>query len=221
VCGRYTLKLNPGDLARQLRVDETRGLLPRYNIAPSQAAPIVTAVAPHQLTIAQWGLVPTWSTEAKLASRLVNARAETLSRKLSFRDARRCLVPCDGFYEWSRHGAQRTPHYFHPREPQVLTMAGLYAPWTTADGQVVTTFTIVTTRANEAVRALHDRMPVFLEGEGRERWLSGEGVASLGELLGPWRGALASYQVEPHVNQVGVDDASCLAPARVVQLSLL
>jgi putative SOS response-associated peptidase YedK len=228
VCGRYTLKTNPAELVRQLHLeaDDEPALEPRYNLAPLQAAPIITAGAPRRLTIARWGLLPGWARDPRVASRLINARAETLAQKVVFKTQlarHRCLVPCDGFYEWTRHGRQHTPHYLHPREPQVLTMAGLYSLWSSPDHLELVTFTIITTSANAAVRPLHDRMPVFLDEEARTRWLAGptEDFASLTELLVPWRGALTSYQVGPQVNQVAIDDPSCLEPARTVQLSLL
>jgi putative SOS response-associated peptidase YedK len=226
VCGRYSLKTDAEELARQLHLEETPFLEPRYNIGPLQAAPIVTSAAPRRLTIARWGLLPAWARDTRIASKLINARAETLLQKAVFRDlvpAHRCLVPCDGFYEWQRHGQQRTPHYVHPRDPQVMAMAGLWCSSTGADGLDLVTFTIVTTRANEALASLHDRMPVFLDEAGRARWLSGPTAdpAAFAELLVPWRGSpLSTYQVGSRVNQVAFDDPACLAPAHEVQLSL-
>lgn len=156
--------------------------------------------------------------DARLASRSINARAETLTQKAVFKAPlarHRCLVPCDGFYEWTRHGRQHTPHYIHACEPQVLTMAGLYSVWTSLDRLEVVTFTIITTSANAAVRPLHDRMPVFLDQPARQRWLAGptEDLPSLTQLLVPWRGALTSYQ-GLQVNQVAVDDPSCRTRTR-------
>jgi putative SOS response-associated peptidase YedK len=223
MCGRYTLKTTSLVLTQQLGLDEAPALEARYNLAPMQAAPIVLDRAPTTLTLAQWGLLPFWAKDARLASKLINARAETLDEKPAFRQllkTHRCLVPCDGFYEWTRHGAQRTPHFIHRPDDGVLTMAGLHSLWKSPDGLEVLTFTIITTAANSMMRSLHDRMPVFLEGPAREAWLS-KAEGELRPLLVPWSGTLVEHQVAAHVNSVAFDDPTCIEPAKVMQLSLL
>lgn len=225
MCGRYTLKTSAVELQRELNLDEAPQLEARYNIAPTQAAPIVTGQATRRLVTARWGLLPSWAKDTRIAAKLINARSETLLQKAVFRelvDKQRCLVPCDGFYEWKRHGTQRTPMYIDRADHGLLTMAGLWATWRSPEGMDVVSFTIITTAANEVVRAVHDRMPVFLDAQGRERWLAGPGKDELHELLCPWRGeGLEAYQVSPRVNSVAADDAACIEPAKTVQLSLL
>ncbi len=222
MCGRYSLKASSIDLCRALALDEVPQLTARYNLAPLQAAPIVTALAPRALTVARWGLLPSWAKDASLASKLINARAETLTDKPAFKalarsEAHRCLVPCDGFYEWLRDGRARTPHWVFAPDEGVLTMAGLWNAWRSPDGLEATTFTVITTQANAMMRTLHDRMPVFIAPEHRARWLH-EGDPGL---LVPWAGELRERQVGPLVNHVEHDDPRCLEPATVVQLSLL
>lgn len=227
MCGRYTLKTSAIELQREFNLDHEPQLEARYNIAPLQAAPIITDRVPRELTVARWGLLPHWAKDVRIASRMINARAETLTQKTAFKELlghHRCLVVCDGFYEWKRHGQQRTPMYIHPVADRPMAMAGLWSTWTSPDGIAVVTFTIVTTRANELVRPIHDRMPVFLDVEARKRWLSGptKDLPALIELLTPWRGeAFEAYQVSPHVNSALVDDAACIEAAKTVQLSLL
>lgn len=227
MCGRYTLATNPLELQRALNLDAIEALEPRYNIAPTQAAPIITHAAPRKLTLARWGLLPRWAKSARLAAKTINARAETLAEKASFKQAlrdHRCLVPCDGFYEWKKHGAQRTPLNITASSGRVLTMAGLWSTWRSPEGLDVVTFTIITTDANEFMAPIHDRMPAFLEAGDRARWLSGpaQDTAGLLELLRPWRGEpLKAVEVSSKVNSVAVDDPSCLAPATSVQLTLL
>lgn len=232
MCGRYIVKTDLKSLARQLEVELPESLAaeasaPRYNLAPLQAAPIVTSKDPHRLTFARWGLLPPWAREARLASKFINARCETLLEKPVFRthlSHERCIVPCDGFYEWTKQGRERVGHFIHPIEPRVLRMAGLFSPWTSPDGLEVLSFTIITTQANADVRTLHDRMPVFLDDDAAKRWLSSSNTDASGlvELLKPWRdGQLTHYQVGPRVNQVAAEGPECLEPARVVQLSLL
>ena len=113
MCGRYVLKASALDLQRQFHLDEVPQLTARYNIAPLQAAPIILDAAPRKLVVAQWGLLPRWAKSTKIAHQLINARAETLKDKAAFKEllaGHRCLVPCDGFYEWRKEGAQRLPH---------------------------------------------------------------------------------------------------------------
>ena len=227
MCGRYVLKASALDLQREFHLDEVPQLTARYNIAPLQAAPIILDAAPRKLVVAQWGLLPRWAKSAKIAHQLINARAETLGQKAAFKEllaGHRCLVPCDGFYEWRKEGAQRLPHFIHPRDGQLLAMAGLWSRWRSPEGMDVDTFTVITTRASSELQGLHDRMPVFLDTEGRQRWLSGptQDLASLEALLEPWQGTpLEITEVSQHVNAVSVDDARCLEPPATVQLRLL
>lgn len=162
-----------------------------------------------------------------MANRLINARAETLNEKNAFKPllpGHRCLIPADGFYEWRREGAQRMPHFVHRSDGGLLAMAGLWSRWRSPDGLDVDTFTVITTRASAALQGLHDRMPVFLDAEGRQRWLSGptHDLPALEALLVPWHASsLAITPVSPVVNSVAVDDARCLEPPATVQLRLL
>jgi len=225
MCGRYVLKTSSLDLKKELHLGEVPALEARYNIAPMQAAPIVTGANPHALTVARWGLLPAWAKDPRLASRLINARAESLTSKPIFRDlltSHRCLIPCDGFYEWTRDGRSSTPHYVHLALGGILTMAGLWSPWRSPEGLDFVTFTIVTTAASPTVAPLHDRMPAFVDASERARWLSSTSTAdALTELLVPWAGApLEAYQVSHLVNSVVTDDPACLNPARLVQLDL-
>ena len=225
MCGRYVLKTTGVDLQKALGLDEIPTLEARYNIAPMQAAPIITSSDRHRLTVARWGLLPHWTKDTRVAAKLINARAETLESKPLFRELlprRRCVVPCDGFYEWKRDRHLHTPHYIHLATSRVLTMAGLWSSWRSPEGLEVVTFTVITTTANRTVAALHDRMPVFLDREARAAWLSeATEQPRLPALLVPWAGApLEAYQVSPLVNGVATDSPACIEPARVVQLEL-
>lgn len=226
MCGRYVLKASTLDLKREFHLEEVPPLHARYNIAPLQAAPIIQAVQPKRLMLAQWGLLHAWAKDAKLAHQLINARAETLTEKNAFKDllgTHRCLVPADGFYEWRHEGKQRLPHFIHPREAKLLAMAGLWSRWRSPDGLDVDTFTIITTAANDDVRTLHERMPIFLDGEARALWASDtHDLKALSALLvPPAAGQLVLTPVGTHVNSVSVDDERCLEAPATVQLSLL
>lgn len=175
MCGRFSLGTPAGDLAAALGLPEPPGFTPRFNIAPTQTHPVVRAgaAAPEWCT-ARWGLVPPWAKEAGLGARMINARAETLAEKPAFRAAfrrRRCLVPADGFYEWTGQGPGRRPHFIGLAGGEPFTFAGLWEVWTAASGEVLLTFTIITTEANALLRPLHDRMPVILPPARRAAWI--------------------------------------------------
>lgn len=228
MCGRYVLKASPAELQKVFHLEHVpEALPPRFNIAPLQAAPVILDASPKELTVARWGLLPHWAKDPKIASRMINARAETVAKRTAFKEllpGHRCIVPCDGFYEWRKTGRVHQPHFVHAASGEPLAMAGLWSRWRSPEGLDVLTFTVLTCAANPLVRPIHDRMPVFLDDEGRRRWLSGPAydLAALEELLRPWHGApLAEYEVSPHVNKASVDDPACLEPAHTVQLSLL
>ncbi|MFO0597206.1 MAG: SOS response-associated peptidase [Myxococcaceae bacterium] len=238
VCGRYVLKASAIELTQQFHLDEVPPLSARYNIAPLQAAPIIQATAPKEprrLTMAQWGLLPKWAKDASLAHQLINARVESLERKPAFKDliaTHRCVVPADGFYEWSHAGHTKQPHFIHPRTGGLLALAGLWSRWRSPDGLDVDTFTILTAGANDDLRLpeiagaksplLHQRMPIFLDEPGWTTWLSSAGLDEVRPLLhSPPPGVLAFHAVGAHVNQVAFDDPRCLEPATTLQLRLL
>lgn len=126
----------------------------------------------------KWGLVPFWAKDLKIGNRMINARAETLDRKPSFRHflkSKRCLVPSSGFYEWKRVGKSKVPHYIKLKKREIFSFAGLYDIWRDGEGNEHKTFTIITTEPNGTLKPIHDRMPVILRQECEEAWL-GVGV---------------------------------------------
>lgn len=228
MCGRYVLKASTLDLRRELHLDEHElpSIHPRYNVAPLQAVPVVTLSKPRQLTIAQWGLLPSWSSDASLAHKLINARVESLEQKKPFAGllaSQRCLIPCDGFYEWHQEGRTRVPYFIHDEADRILTMAGLWNRWRSPEGIEVDTFVVLTTAASPALVDLHDRMPVFLDTAARSVWLDARRETEpLRALLKPWDSSrLLRRQVSPYVGKVEHDDERCIAPASEVQLRLL
>jgi putative SOS response-associated peptidase YedK len=221
MCGSYTLHLKPVDLQRELRLDALPTWAPRYNLRPTQAAPIVLDRSPAALTLARWGLVPPWAKRLDEGPPLFNARVETLSEKPAFKEAlqhRRALVPCDGFFEWRHEGKRALPHYVRAEGGGLLTMAGLWSAWRAEGGAELTSFTIITTEADAFMRPIHGRMPVFIAPTQRQAWLGG---AEARGLLTAWSGSLSATEVSPRVNSAANDDAECIAPAPQAQLSLL
>ena len=221
MCGRYALT-TPADVLASLFAAvipvPTDGA--RYNIAPSQSAPVVRFGARRGgriLTPLRWGLVPGWAKAPTIAYKTINARSETAAQMPAFRDAmrrRRCVVPADGFYEWQAIDDRRQPFFIHRADGQPLAFAGLWERWRERPGDdPLDTFTILTTDANAELTPLHDRMPVILEPEDVARWIDphNEDPATLTDLLRPAPdGTLECYPVSPRVNRPEHDDRSLL-----------
>lgn len=219
MCGRFTRSADLQTLEIRFGFSApATELSPRFNVAPMQYAPVVVLEdGERRLKLMRWGLLPSWAKDETLAGRLINARAETLADKPSFRQAlksRRCLVLADGFYEWAKSGAGKLPHYFHLRGGQPFAFAGLWERWTTPDGETLLTFTIITTAPNELVKSVHDRMPVILRREDEQAWLDPTTSAdALARLLVPHPADLmASHPVSRLVNSPQNDSPECISP---------
>ena len=188
MCARYALFRK--QLFRQQFEIELDDVEPHYNIAPTDVAPIITGNgSSRKLEMKQWGLVPSWAKDPSIGQKLINARAETLSEKPSFRAAfkkRRCLVPADGFFEWKGVKGQKQPFFIRMRSHSPFAFAGLWEYWEGTDGALVT-FTIVTTEPNKLLATVHSRMPAILAESDYDAWLdpSLQGHGSLMPLLAP------------------------------------
>lgn len=223
MCGRITLTSSAREIAEQFELEpdlELARLEPRFNVAPSQDIATVRQDRDGRraLSMDRWGLVPHWAVDPAVGNRLINARAESVATKPAFRDAlrsRRCLVPADGFYEWSGHGAARRPYLFRRSDRAMIGIAGLYDRWTSEGGEVVDSCTLITTEANATLAPFHDRMPVILAPGDYARWLDRgqEEPQALMSLLAPcpadW---LDSSPVSTRINNPRNDDPECLVP---------
>ncbi|WP_373509935.1 SOS response-associated peptidase [Thiocapsa sp.] len=211
MCGRYAQFTSPGDIAEIFGATlDIADLGPRYNAAPMQWLPVIRQRPSGERVVQtlRWGVLPSWAKDETIANRLINARAETLAEKPSFRSAyrkRRCLVPADGFYEWAKRQDGKQPYYIHASDGGLLAFAGLWERWTRPDdGDVIDSFTIVTTAANGRVHPLHDRMPVILAPEAVASWLDpASEPEAVSDLLGPCPDAwLALHPVTRAVGNV-------------------
>jgi putative SOS response-associated peptidase YedK len=175
MCGRYTLKHNIQAIAQEFHVAPSLQTGPRYNIAPTQEVVSVLQNGTAHLELLRWGLIPSWAKEESIGSKMINARAETLAEKPSFKrllSSKRCLVVADGFYEWKQEGrGPKTPMYITLKDDELFAFAGLWDAWKNADGQVIRTCTIITTEPNELMAPIHNRMPAILSRDAREVWL--------------------------------------------------
>jgi putative SOS response-associated peptidase YedK len=215
MCGRYALHSLPEVIALQFGLAAAPQLKARYNIAPTQIAPVVRLGAGEVRELAQlrWGLIPSWSKDPAIGARLINARAESVAEKPAFRDAfrhHRCLVPADGYYEWKQEGGRKQPYLLHPENGGLFAMAGLWEQWRTLEGETTETYAILTAAAVGAARRIHDRMPVILAPGDYELWLAGSDPGKL--LRANPEVKLASTRVSTRVNTPRFDDPRCIEP---------
>jgi len=221
VCGRFNLRTNPDEFAEFFAAhvaDNDRQLLLRYNIAPTQPLLAVRETNGQREAVSLlWGLIPSWSKDAKIASRLINARSETAGTKPSFRAAfkrRRCLIPASGFYEWDGHVHPKQPYHITPHNVALMAFAGLWEHWQPSSGEELETCTILTTQANRTIGTIHDRMPVILGPDEYEDWLREDTPPEhLQKLLRPATEDLLDLTpISTAVNNVRHTGPDCIAP---------
>jgi putative SOS response-associated peptidase YedK len=193
----------------------------RYNCAPSQSLAVITSDRPDTLHFMRWGLIPSWAKERSIGSKMINARAETVAEKPSFRSAfksRRCLVPATGFFEWKREGKSKIPYLIRMKEQNGFCFAGLWDCWNSPEGGEIESFTIITTTPNTLMSGIHVRMPVILQRESERQWLGTEsGIHDLMPLLKPFPSELMeACVVSSRVNSTTHDDPSVLLPDEIL-----
>jgi putative SOS response-associated peptidase YedK len=217
MCGRYSFAVEDALIKERFGVSVRTAIYKaRYNCAPSQDLAVIQGTDPLSLAFFRWGLIPSWAKDPAIGNRLINARAETIEEKPSFRSAfrsRRCLVPADGFFEWKKD-REKTPYRIVMKDRQPFAMAGIWERWTAPDGEIVHSFSILTTGPNALMAAIHDRMPVILHPEEETLWLGQTEPARLKELLRPFPAEkMEAYPVSKLVNAPVNDRAEVLEPA--------
>jgi putative SOS response-associated peptidase YedK len=223
MCGRYTQVRPWSELAGLYRIAAdvaARNLAPRCNVAPTQDVPVVRLGkdgADRELVLVRWGLIPFWAKDPAIGARTINARAETVADKPSFRQAfhrRRCLVVADGFYEWkAAGGAGKEPYWITLAEGRPFAFAGLWERWRNPADETVESCTIIVTAANPFLQPIHDRMPAILDPDDFAAWLdTTRPPAAAQALLRPYPGAMTAVPVGKRVNRVGNDDPGCIEP---------
>lgn len=219
MCGRYTLTTPLDELLAIFDVpDVAFDYQPRYNIAPTQTAPVLARDDEgRRIGLLRWGLIPFWADDPAIGNRMINARSETASSKPAFRSAfrsRRCLVLADGFFEWKKEGEGKQPYWIHRPDGEPFTMAGLWERWQPEEGEPIYTFTILTRDATEELRSLHPRMPVVLERDRGEAWIERDREpAELEDLLaGPPDQGFSWHPVSTVVNSPRNDVPECVEP---------
>ena len=225
MCGRFRLSRRKQIVEEYFdSVSGEEDWSPRYNIAPTQAVAVIRQnpnEPVRELSLMRWGLIPSWAKDSSLAAKMINARAETASTTPAFRDAlksRRCLIPADAFYEWSRTGTAKQAYCFEVNEGELFAFAGLWERWKDARGNTLETCSILTTTPNAVTSAVHDRMPVILDPDDYDLWLDPgmRDVGAASDLLKPYDArSMRCYPVSSRINQVANDDEASSAPVEL------
>ena len=222
MCGRFLLSVEPADLEEAFpEFTYPARFAPRFNIAPTQPVLVVPNDATNQADFFVWGLIPSWAKDPTIGSRLINARAETLAEKPSFRSAykyHRCLILANGFYEWQTQPGSKTklPHLIRLKSGKPFAFAGLWEHWQSPDGSEVKSATIITTTPNELMATIHDRMPVILPHAAFAHWLNPQPLfpVDLKGLLVPYpTDEMEAYPVSTLVNSPANDRPELMLPA--------
>ena len=219
MCGRFSQSKSAETIAQVFQVNNVPPLTPRYNIAPTQQIQTILQNAEQsqrEFQMLHWGLIPSWAKDPKMGARMINARAETVTEKPSFRAAfkqRRCLILADGFYEWQQQEKKKQPFYFRMNDEHPFAFAGLWEHWKSGDGEVINSCTILTTEPNDLMRPVHNRMPVIIDPKDYDLWLDKEVKKPelLQPLLHPYSAEeMTAYPVSTKVNKPVNDSAELI-----------
>jgi putative SOS response-associated peptidase YedK len=227
MCGRFSATFSFRDIKVRWNLYGDMEFAPRYNIAPSQQVPVIVKTEHgNDAKLMKWGLVPSWAPNPSGGNRMINARAETLREKPSFRQLvseRRCIIPADGFFEWRREGNGKFPVWIHRKNREPFAFAGLWDEWLDIKtGNALNTFTIITTEPNALVRPIHNRMPVIYDFAMSHQWVERNAYSpmNLTAALGPWPSEdMEAWDVSTIVNSPENDTPECIKPARYGPLS--
>lgn len=222
MCGRYTLGREPESLLDYFHI---HGDVPvyhlSYNIAPTQLAPVVIQQdAQRVCRLMRWGLIPNWSKGPDARFTMINAKAETIDAKPAYKrpfKRQRCLVPCDGFYEWQPRGKVKQPYYIHKPDQGLLALAGIWDRWEGGD-EPIESFSIITTAANDLMQNIHERMPAIISPADFDHWLSAanDDGGELKKLLQPYAQAdLVMHAVSREVNSPKHDSVALIEPVAI------
>ncbi len=221
MCGRFALSAKTEEVEKllpELYIDIEIKL--NYNIVPTSQIPIIVNFNKPTLVLAYWGLIPFWAKDKKTANKMINARAESLLQKPSFKNlfiSKRCLIPSTGFFEWQKNIVtnNKIPYYIKVKNENVFTFAGLWDKWIDKQtGEEIISATIITTQSNEKINQIHNRMPLIIQNDDRDKWLNpNTGIESLLKLLQPLPSELIEfYQISQKVNNPSNNSAEIIQP---------
>ncbi len=222
MCGRFSFATDWEEVLREFAINTSQYTdRPRYNVAPGQlVTAIISSHGERRIGPLKWGLIPHFSKDARVGYKMINARAESLEEKPSYRqllDRKRCLIPADGYYEWKRDAGKSTPYRMVVRDRTLFAMAGLFDTWIDPEGNKISSCTIITTAASEWMTKIHERMPVILTEEEEKTWLSARDFQNVKQLLRPYEAEkMKAYPVSPLVNNVKNDSPLCISEATIL-----
>jgi len=221
MCGRFVLLTDLKTIVEAFRIQEVAcEYAPHHNISPGREVAAVIHDVRNRLVGFRWGLIPSWARDPAIGNRMFNARAETLAEKPSFREAfrkRRCLIVANGFYEWPKTGRVKQPLRFSLLSGEPFGLAGLYETWIPREGTPVRTCTIITTKPNNLLQPVHDRMPVIVPQEGESAWIDPDNRrwTELLSMLKPYEAEkMAMSRVDPESLRTAPDPLPALAAPR-------
>ena len=217
MCGRFSFSPLSKIIEDRFDVKVDSNYKPRYNCAPSQNLAVISNFDPGSLSYFRWGLIPFWARDPKIGYRMINAKAETITEKPSYKNAfrrKRCLVLSDGFFEWKKVGEkEKTPYRILLKEESLFSMAGIWDAWKNEEGEIINSFSIITTVPNDLMMNIHDRMPVILHPADESKWLGDTAPEVLLELLRPFPAEkMTAYPVSKLVNSPVNDRPEILDP---------
>ena len=221
MCGRFSRKATLQAIIDEFEIEDVTGTIkPSYNVAPGQDVAVILKDENRKLGLLKWGLIPSWAKDPAIGNRMINARAESVAEKPSFKHPirrKRCLIVADGFYEWRKEGKQKVPMYIFLKDQKPFVFAGLWDTWTAPDGKMVATCTIITTEPNTFMERIHNRMPVILPKHHIDTWLdrSIDNEQEVLPLLKPYpEKEMDAYEVSRFVNSPKNNSPECIKPAQ-------
>ena len=218
MCGRFSFSPLSKVIEDRFDVKVDSNYKPRFNCAPSQNLAVISNLDPVSLSYFRWGLIPFWARDPKIGYRMINAKAETITEKPSYKNAfrrKRCLVLSDGFFEWKKVGEkEKIPYRILLKEESLFSMAGIWDSWKNEEGEFINSFSIITTGPNDLMKNIHDRMPVILHPADESKWLGDTAPDVLLEFLRPFPAEkMTAYPVSKLVNSPVNDRPEILEPA--------
>lgn len=229
MCGRYTITVSLEELTTYYELGQTVNApyhQPRYNIAPTQQVlAVIHDGQQNRLGQLRWGLIPNWAKDEKIGVQMINARAETLSEKPSFKQAfsrQRCILVADSYYEWQPTNVGKLPMRIKLKDREIFSFAGLYDTWITPDGRKISSCTIITAEATGWLAKIHHRVPVILPREAEQAWLNRHTTDSkqLTHFLNPYPvEQMIAYHVSKKVGNIRNDDETCILPVHIEGLT--
>jgi len=218
MCGRFSLTKDEIAINERFETSWSEApYIPRFNAAPGQEQAVITNQQQGMVSFLKWGLVPFWAKDPAIGNKMINAKAETVDQKASFKNPfkrKRCLVISDGFFEWKKTSEGKIPHYIFLKNHELFAFAGIWESWKNNEGERLNTFSILTTEPNSMMKNLHNRMPVILPRDEEEEWLSSEKPEQLKKLLQPFdSNKMDHYPISTLVNSPRNDTPEVIKPA--------